>query len=130
VLPDFEKLTPSRTGIALDLNVAKLAGPRADDYAIVYDGFILIEEDQLYRVTIVSDDGSLLELDGETFIEHDGTHPAYARSKLARLKRGLHNIRIRYFESVGENTLQISVRKIVGTQSFEVPVKFLHSTNP
>ncbi len=129
-LPDFDKLKPISSGIATDLNVAKIAGARADDYAIVYEGFLSIDEDQLYRVTIVSDDGSLLELDGETFIDHDGTHPAYARSKLARMKPGLHKIRIKYFESIGDNSLQLSIRKLVGKQSLEIPVLFSHSTNP
>jgi hypothetical protein len=106
-MPDFDELTANRQGVSEDLEVDLVAKDRKDYFAIQFDGFLRVDKDDLYRLIIVSDDGSKLYLDGRLLIDHDGNHPPKPAGQLVRLRKGLHPIRIEYFQGNGQKTLQL-----------------------
>ena len=106
-MPDFDELTANRQGVSEDLEVDLVAKDRKDYFAIQFDGFLRVDKDDLYRLIIVSDDGSKLYLDGRLLIDHDGNHPPKPAGQLVRLRKGLHPIRIEYFQGNGEKSLQL-----------------------
>jgi hypothetical protein len=55
----------------------------------------------------VSDDGSMLYLDGELAIDNDGEHPPQPMSRLPRLAKGLHALRLDYCQGKLGKTLQL-----------------------
>lgn len=97
-LPDFNKLTALKTGVAKDFNIEALAAPRTDHYAVTYDGLLEIPQDGIITFYTYSDDGSKLYIDNELVVNNDGSHDATLKRGQIALKAGLHSIRIEYFE--------------------------------
>ncbi len=71
---------------------------RFEWFAIDYTGRIWIEKPGRYRFSLLSDDGAKLAIDGQTVIDNDGLHAPESRSASAVLTRGVHEIRISYFQ--------------------------------
>ncbi len=71
---------------------------RFEWFAIDYSGRIWIEKSSKYRFSLLSDDGAKLDIDGQTVIDNDGLHVAASGSASAVLTRGVHDIRISYFQ--------------------------------
>ena len=79
-----------------------------DRYAAVYEGALRVRDPGRYTLTLNSDDGSRLWLDGRLVIDHDGAHSMSAKSVALPLSEGLHDLRIEYFENTGEAGLEFS----------------------
>ena len=61
----------------------------------------------MYTFRLISDDGSRLIINEKTFIDHDGLHGATAKEGSVALGKGLHPLRISYFEASGGNMLEL-----------------------
>jgi len=48
---------------------------------------------------LASDDGSLLWIDGKFLVNNDGVHTVTSKSNTVTLDKGLHKIRVFYFQS-------------------------------
>ncbi|PQO37915.1 c-type cytochrome [Blastopirellula marina] len=105
-LPDFSKLTPKETGEAMsfDLGLAQ----RRDNFALVFEGFLNIGQEGEYTFHLDSDDGSRIEIDGQQVAINDGIHPKQRRSGKIRLKPGMHELRVEYFEGAGEEAFEVT----------------------
>jgi mono/diheme cytochrome c family protein len=106
-LPDFESLKPVTSGLSsgFDVGVRK----RNDNFALVFTGFLQIPIDGDFRFFLGSDDGSRLQIDGEDVIVNDGIHPHTVKGDQRRLSKGVHRIRVEYFEKGGEESLTVEV---------------------
>jgi hypothetical protein len=67
-------------------------------FAIMYTGQFEVEQSGIYQFRLASDDGSILQIDGETVIDHDGQHGPVVKRGEAELKAGTHQLRLRYFQ--------------------------------
>jgi alpha-L-fucosidase len=105
-VPDFNGMKPNLSGIATDFSLANK--PADENFAIDYQGFISIPEDGIYTFGLSSDDGSLLYIGENIAVNHDGLHGATMKSSTLALGKGLHAIRISYFEKAGGNSLQLT----------------------
>lgn len=104
-VPDYNGLTPNLSGIASDFSLANKASD--EKFSIDYQGFINIPADGIYTLSLNSDDGSKLYLGDKLVIDNDGAHgPATKNADLA-LGKGLHSIRISFFEKSGDNILEL-----------------------
>ena len=74
-----------------------------------FTGFLKVETEGLYRLVLISDDGSKLYLNDNLFIDHDGNHPAFPSGRMVRLQAGLLPIRLEYFQGNGAKTLHLVV---------------------
>ncbi len=124
MMPDFAKLTAVRTGKIDGLDIAKPMEGRVADFAVAYEGYIHIANPGLYRLSITSDDGSKLYLNGELFIDHDGNHPAYERGRIERFVSGYHQVRIEFFQGKGEKILTLGLEESGTQKPVTVPIKF------
>ncbi len=104
-VPDYNGLTPNLSGIATDLSLANKAAD--EKFSIDYQGFINIPADGIYTLSLNSDDGSLLYLGEKLAIDNDGLHGPTTKSADLALGKGLHSIRISYFEKSGGNCLEL-----------------------
>ncbi len=68
---------------------------------LVFNGYLDVPADDVYSIYLYSDDGSTLVIDGEMVINHDGPHSREERSSQVALRKGLHPVEIRYFDSNG-----------------------------
>ena len=106
-LPDFSTLEAREKGEGhgFDLSVAR----RRDQFAMQFDGTIVIPKDGTYRFHLGSDDGSRLEIDGETVVLVGGIHPLQFKSADRELKQGEHTVRVEYFEQSGQEELRVEL---------------------
>jgi S1-C subfamily serine protease len=111
-MPDFSKLEANRHGVTSNLDIERVAEGRTDYFAIVFEGLLKVDADGLYRIVLVSDDGSKLALHHREIIDHDGNHPAKPAGDLIRLQKGFHPLRIEYFEGNGEQQLQCALQPV------------------
>jgi S1-C subfamily serine protease len=108
-MPDFDELQPVRGGTSETLDVSTLSMGRNDNFAIRFFGHATVENEGLYRIVVVSDDGSKLYINDELFIDNDGNHPAKPSGRIVRLKKGLLPIRVEYFQGDGLKSLFVII---------------------
>ena len=68
---------------------------------LVFDGYIEIPDDGIYSFYTYSDDGSMLRIGGRLVVDNDGLHSRTERSGQIALRRGIHPIELRYFDTNG-----------------------------
>jgi S1-C subfamily serine protease len=117
-LPEFRTLAIENQGTIDELSLAAMTANGREDFAAQLDGYLKIEQDGLFRITINSDDGSKLYLHDELLLENDFSHPPQAVSNLTRLTKGLHPIRIDYFQGRSSATLELKIAS-VNTRTWE-----------
>lgn len=106
-LPDFDKVKSVSQGESYDLDVS-VAG-RGNQFGLRFDGFLTIEREGDYRFHLGSDDGSRLLINGKQVIINDGVHPHSTKSESLKLSKGVHRLRVEYFENGGEESLALAI---------------------
>ncbi len=106
VLPNFNTLTPDLTRVDEQVNFANTGGtfPGVSDFDVFaarWTGQIQIDNAGLTRFYLGSDDGSKLYIDNQLVVNNDGLHGFAEASGSVDLSRGLHDIRIEFFENYG-----------------------------
>lgn len=71
---------------------------RLEWFAINYYGKFYVTTPGVYRFRLLSDDGSLLYVDGQTVIDNAGLHPPQAKDGSICLASGVHNIQVPYLQ--------------------------------
>ena len=95
-IPSFNE-DIKKQGTISDLLIDEIA-EQSDYFAIQFVGYISIPTSGAFTFSLRSDDGSNMYLHNKLFIENDGSHSARTRSNIVALDKGLHPIRIDYFE--------------------------------
>lgn len=68
-------------------------------YALDCDGYLEVPTTGLYTFTILSDDGSRLQINGVELINHDGLHsPSEKSSSATLLYKGANHINVQYWQ--------------------------------
>jgi len=68
---------------------------------LIFTGFFEARNDGIYSFYTYTDDGSTLMIGEVTVVDNDGPHPRVGRSGQIALRKGLHPIEVRYFDSNG-----------------------------
>jgi len=69
-----------------------------DTFGLLFEGFIKVPADGLYKFFMASDDGSRLWVADTLLIDADGIHGPSEESGTIALQKGFHSFRLRYFE--------------------------------
>lgn len=121
-LPEFHSLKPALRRIVYEIS-HKLA--RIDSFfAIELEGYLLIPADDVYGLSLISDDGSRLILNGEEIISNDGIHGLREEGGYFPLGKGYHKIRIEYFQREGGMGLRLLL-EVPGHQRSNIPETWL-----
>jgi len=81
---------------------------REDHFGLVFKGLVKIPQDGVYILSLASDDGSKLILDGELLWDIDRDGGGY-QEKCLQLGAGYHRIELQYFENHGGETVEIGI---------------------
>ncbi|WP_165076434.1 PKD domain-containing protein [Methanogenium sp. MK-MG] len=89
---------------------------KANKFSVVYEGFLIVPENETYTFYLESDDGSVLWIDdvadGDPVVIDnwgtDGTHPPREESVSLSLTKGKHPIRIKMTEYYGGAVLHLA----------------------
>ena len=99
-LPDFEKLSPARTGTHGTITFNMGFKKARQNFAMRWRAIVRIPKDGKWTFFTISDDGSSLLLDGEVIVNNDGVHSRKERSGTIELTAGDHELEVRYFQKV------------------------------
>lgn len=83
-----------------------------DRFAFTLNAELKVEVDTCYRITLVSDDGSLLWIDEELSIDNGGMHPWKILRDTLQLSKGEHDMRLWYYNAVGPCGLALRIDPI------------------
>jgi acyl-CoA thioesterase-1 len=103
---DFSGQTPVSTGTIADFSLT----PRKRDlnFGLKYDGYVDVPTTGLYTFSTNSDDGTSLDIDGQTVIASNGPHGATAASGQIALAAGKHRLTLLYFQDGGDFSLSVT----------------------
>jgi len=106
-VPDFKALVPQAQGVTQKLDPGPLARV-ADHFALQFEGYFDAPSTGTYVFNLESDDGSQLFVHDQLVVDNDGSHSLRKKSGEVFLKKGLHPLRIAYFEDTYGQKLNLS----------------------
>jgi alpha-L-fucosidase len=104
-LPDFRTLVPAAGGTMRNIGITPRN--RNEHCAFVYTGYFDAPVTGPYIFAIASDDGSRIYMDEILVADNDGLHGMSTRSGQTALEKGLHHIRVEYFNKDGGDGLKL-----------------------
>ena len=85
-------------------------GVPAENFAAIVQGHVQILKEGEYTICAQSSDGSTVKIDGNNLIENEGTHDVVEKCKKIKLKPGLHEMKLDYFQNDGKIDLEATYR--------------------
>jgi hypothetical protein len=93
------------------LGIHRICG-RTDGYSARFEGYLRIPADGKYLISLGSDDGSRLLLDGQTLIDLWSDHGLVYNHVVVDLRKGLYPLRMDYYERSGAARLSFRIREL------------------
>jgi hypothetical protein len=100
-LPDFNSLTPATTGTNTQIALYGTPADGQEYVGLVFSGYINAPVDGAYKFYTSSDDGSKLYIGSTMVVNNDGVHGYIEKVGEICLSKGLHPIRVEYFQGAG-----------------------------
>lgn len=125
-LPLFGKLSEVEQGIVDDFDPSPAL--EKDNFGFLFEGLIKIAKEGIYTFYTGSDDGSQLFIGDDLVVDNDGLHGMSEESGTAALGKGLHPIRVTFFEKNGASDLKVSYRG-PGVEKQTIPPERLFRLN-
>lgn len=104
-LPDFAALTPVKTGHASAISLRYAT--TLDGVGLRFTGYFHAPADGVYTFALRSNDGSRLYLDNALLVDNGGQHKMETQSAVIALRAGYHPMELTFFESGGEEGLEL-----------------------
>jgi alpha-L-fucosidase len=98
---------------------------RKEKFGLGFDGYIFIVQTGTYTFFTASDDGSLLWIDDKEVVDNRGKHGSIEKEGRCLLEKGYHKIKLAYFDSGGDNSLQLRYQP-PGKTKTEIPSDILY----
>ena len=117
-----QQLQPVKSGIVNDFNTDNKN--RKEKYGFVFEGFIKISKTGMYDFYTISDDGSLLYIDNQLIVNNDGNHGMEEKGDKAFLAKGMHKIKVVYYDAGGDNGLNVNYN-LQGENKMKIPAGIL-----
>lgn len=106
-LPVFAQLRPASASVMPTVELGAFA--QEERVALVFEGVLMIPRDDVYLLSLTSDDGSRLWVGDVLVIDNDGLHVAETVTAPIALARGPHRFRVAWFNKTGGATLSLSL---------------------
>jgi hypothetical protein len=108
-LPDWHKEKEKKHGVVADFDIISVRDT-ADAYGMVFEGLLSVPADAVYTFSALSDDGSRIVIDGKEVLINDGLHEMTEVSGQAALAKGLHVIRLEYYDYGAAEGLEVYIQ--------------------
>lgn len=116
---EIDTCKATNTGVIPTISINKILN-KAREYGVIFEGFINVNEDAVFEFSLNSDDGSKLYIDDDLLIDNDLKHARFQLSAGANLKKGLHKIKVAYFDVGPGSVLQVFIKGTDG-KKIEIP---------
>ena len=133
-LPDFNALVPAKTGTITGVNTGASFRNNADNYAILWEGFIYIPTTGNYTFATYSDEGSKVYIDipyasdAPEVVNNDGIHPPTLAIGSISLAKGYHRIAVTYFEKTSVEYMGLFWANDAGISGEEISPNYFTPT--
>ena len=124
-IPDLDNLPIDKKGHTYQFSLDGITTP-AHYFAIRFESNIKIDASGKYTFYTSSNDGSNLYIDGQLIVDNDGLHAPVQQSGVIHLEKGMHKIRVDYFQSGGTKALmsfyrsdKIEYQRIPGSKLYK-----------
>lgn len=128
-LPNFEEHKVVKTGRVLEPSLAQIKKEKSEGIAILFEGYVQIDEAGDYRFYTNSDDGSKLFIDNKLVVDNDGNHGVREKSGKITLDAGLHPIKIAYYNGGGASHIDVKYEGETIPKQLLPVHKLYYSTN-
>ncbi len=136
VLPNFNSLTPAKSGITDSVNMNNTSIKTATTkYGFLWQGFIYVPVAATYTFETRSDDGSKLYIDvpyannATAVVSNDGVHGATTKTGNINLSQGYHSIAITYFQGINGSSMEVYWSNNAGLARERIPKNFFTFVN-
>ena len=106
-LPDFSKMDFNKTGLLASGLIDITESESEEGFGFLFEGEIECTRNGKYSFSLTSDDGSMLIINNKVVVNNDGLHGTKTVKDSIELKKGKHNIEVRYFERRGGENLSL-----------------------
>ncbi|MBL7697186.1 MAG: fibronectin type III domain-containing protein [Chitinophagaceae bacterium] len=136
VLPNFNALTPVKTGITdtIGFNDTRIIGSTITRYGFLWEGLIYIPVAGTYTFETRSDDGTKLYIDvpysqnATAVVSNDSVHGMRTRTGTKVLTQGYHTFALTYYQGINGLGLELWWSSNVGLARERIPANFLTFT--
>jgi hypothetical protein len=125
-LPSLSRMKPDRTGKTYRVSIEEMAN-LPDNFALVMTSELDIREAGSYTFELFSNDGSRMYIDGKLLINNDGLHGFEGRPGKVKLTKGMHKIKVEYFQAGGGRGLELFYEG-PGIERQKVPADVLYGS--
>jgi hypothetical protein len=106
--PDFlDPPIATRIDRRIDLSTVLERVSDRETFSVEWLGLLVIDRTGEHLFRVRSDDGAWLEIDGRLVVDNGGVHGSQVAEGRIDLTRGLHPLRIRYFQAGGGRDLAV-----------------------
>lgn len=98
---------------------------RKDDIGFVFEGYVNFPKTEKYKIYLGSDDGSRLYLDDKVIVVNDGDHGFEEKMAEAILEKGLHKIKIEYYQGGSDMGLDVEL-EFPGFEKSTIPRRWFY----
>ncbi len=95
-----------------------------DHFCLIFKGLIKVEREGVYRLSLHSDDGSRLALDGKTVLNLDHDGGGYQEAWLT-LGAGFHRLEVGFWDNFAEEYIEVGL-KGPGVSATNLPASMLY----
>jgi len=122
---DMEHRTflPKEEGVFANFDVTK--AKVEDHFGYQFSTLVKIPKTARYYISLTSDDGSKLKVDGNYLIDNDGSHGANIMEATVELEEGYHRFYVEYFEDYEGQSLEITLSERDG-EYIDIPDSMLY----
>jgi cytochrome c2 len=132
-MPEFSKLQPVWQGEAKKVEIEAVQLPDGkkpqNNFAVRFEGQIVVAEDGEYRFWTTSDDGTMLYIDEKLVVSNDGQHPPQEAAGKIRLSAGSHLFRLGFTQGGGGFELAVQWQA-PGGQREPIPAGVFRHNSP
>ncbi len=108
-LPDFSKLTPSSSGPCTRIDLASVQPSPAENFGVVWEGKAEVSGRGPLKITLQSDDGSRLLIDGQPIVAANCNR----QEKELVIESGVHALRVEYYQGGGTLGLTLNFEGVL-----------------
>jgi hexosaminidase len=87
----------------------EVAVKRHASFALVYNGYIHVEKDDIYTFSLLCDDAGVLKIADKVVVDNDGKHGPIKKTAQVALRKGWHKIELKYIEAGGGGVLGLTM---------------------
>ena len=124
-IKELDGSSPVKTGTVKEKMIPDVIN--SGSFGFIFTGLFKVEEKGLYHFYLSSDDGSMMYLNGEEFINNDGLHSNKTVTEAAALQPGFYKVKLYFTEGGGGYNFQLKAKFPDGTLKTLTPSDFLVS---